>query len=220
MREQRNALFDAIEENGLDVNDFGLDAEDGITYVRHRPSESAFSVQTTDGLTFHGSYKVGDAGWYGYQPAEWYLLLIDHFDRWIRLVKREAETPDKWEILRVAGEFLARLDQADLSNERFTAAEQSQITSTLDEIKTYIVESRALSAAQAVNIEKKIEHLEKASERFGRKDYAMLFFGTVLSALATVGLPPTVIQHVFMMAVHGLGHLFIGGGRMPLPPRP
>lgn len=218
MRVQQNALFDVITESGLNTGDFSLADEEGATYVRHRPSESAFSISTTDGVSFYGSYKIGGAGWYRHEPAEWQLLLIDHFEPWIRLVKLETETPDKWEMLRTASEFLDRLGQADLVNTPFTAAEQSQITATLNEITNYLTESRALSAAQTESIKQKIEHAERASEHFGRKDWLGLLLGTLLSVVLSAVLPPEAIQQIFLLAGHGLGHLFGGSGPGRLPP--
>jgi hypothetical protein len=219
MRFQQNALFDAIAGSGLDTDDFALATEEGATYVRHWPSKSAFSISTPDGVSFYGNYKVGAAGWYRYEPTEWQLLLIDHFDPWIRLVKREAETPDKWEMLRTASEFLDRLGEAELINTPFTPAEQSQIADTLNEIKNYLIESRSLSEAQTESIKQKIEHAERASEHFGRKDWLGMLLGILLSVALSAVLPPDAIQQIFLMAGHGLGHLFGGPGPGQLPPR-
>lgn len=218
MRSQNNVLFERVAESGLETSDFGLDDQGSATYVRHLPSGSAFSISSHDGISFYGSAKVGDAGWYPYESSEWQLLIIDHFGRWLRAVKLEIDAPDKWAILREANQFLGELARAELSNTPFTPAEQSHISAKLDEIKTYLTESRSLTEAQAESIRKKIDHADEASRRLGRKDWIVLFLGALISVVLSVVLPPQEVEHVILMAARDLGHLF-GGGQHILPPQ-
>ena len=68
-------------------------------------------------------------------------------------------------------------------------------------------------------MESGLEHAEKASRRMGRKDWITLFNGAVFSLILTDTITPDTAQHIILMAVHGISHLFGIGGPLPhLPP--
>jgi hypothetical protein len=54
--------------------------------------------------------------------------------------------------------------------------------------------------------------------RMGRKDWLMLFNGALFSLVLTDLIPAEAVQHILLMTLHGLGHLFgIGAPPMHLP---
>ena len=63
-----------------------------------------------------------------------------------------------------------------------------------------------------------MEHAEEASRRIGRKDWITLFNGAVLSLIFTDTITPDTAQHIILMTINGLGHLFGIGGPLHLPP--
>jgi hypothetical protein len=77
--------------------------------------------------------------------------------------------------------------------------------------KTYSLSSEQLSRVEAM-----LDEAEAATSRIGRKDWLLLFAGVMFSVIVTDLLPPGVVQHVLMMAFHGLDHLF---GGLPPPPK-
>ena len=51
-----------------------------------------------------------------------------------------------------------------------------------------------LSADQLHAIDQRVDELKEASERLGRKDWLMIFYGSLVSTFITAAVPPGVIQ--------------------------
>ena len=89
----------------------------------------------------------------------------------------------------------------------------------MKEIKGYVRKTYSLSAEQFSHVEARLDEAERASRRMGRKDWLLLFSGTVFTLIITDLVTPDVAHHVFVMALHGLGHLF-GNGYKPIQELP
>jgi hypothetical protein len=134
------------------------------------------------------------------------------------LVKQYVETPDLWEELGRAREFLGSSSGYESAeNSLFTREEQAQISRQLREIKEQLRKTYGLTAGQFSRVEARLDDAEKASQRMGRKDWVLLFAGTIFTLIVSDLIPPDVAQHILAMAVHGLGHLF-GAGTGPTQP--
>ena len=67
-------------------------------------------------------------------------------------------------------------------------------------------------------IEARLDEAEEASRRIGRKDWLMAFNGAVFSLILTDLLPAQAAEHILVMTLAGLGHLFgIGSPPQLLP---
>src|ERR1039457_323993 len=119
-------------------------------------------------------------------------------------------------IFEAATEFLASAHHESSENSPFTALEQTRISDQLRDIKEYVKKAYSLSAKQMSRVEARLDEAEKASRRMGRKDWLPLFSGTLFTLIVTDLVPPDVTQHIFMMALHGLSHLF-GADAKPIP---
>lgn len=95
---KRNAIFKAIDDAGLDLNDFELDNEVDEARVSLRGSESAF-VLRRDGSAYSGTELVGE-----WPPREFNVYIWPAVKQrvtgWLDKVKRDLETPDPWTELR------------------------------------------------------------------------------------------------------------------------
>jgi hypothetical protein len=68
-------------------------------------------------------------------------------------------------------------------------------------------------------VDARLEHVEEASKRMGRKDWITVLNGAVFSLILADLITPDTAQNVILMALHGIGHLFGVGGPPPhLPP--
>jgi hypothetical protein len=76
----------------------------------------------------------------------------------------------------------------------------------------------ALSEAQMLHLEAKLDDIAAAACRMGRKDWALWVGGALLGAFVQGILPPEVVQDIVRMTVDGLGYLLGGGGTPPLLP--
>jgi hypothetical protein len=216
---QKNALLDVIEKRGLRPAEFNLTVEKyGITYIRHQASDSFFSLASTDGVNYQGETKIGAYGPHQYGQAFWAVILNDLFPTWAYNLKIEIQTPDMWRELRNSVAFLGEITE-DVANTPFADAEVQEISTQLNEIKLYIIESRALSEEQTAKLEARFDEAEQASRRMGRKDWILLFGGTLLTLVLSAVVPPEIIVHIISMTADGLGHLFGGAARPELPPQ-
>jgi hypothetical protein len=214
---QRSALFERIEERGLQPADCTLTNVGSASVIDHLPTGSRFTINSDDGAIYYGTAKIGSYGPYPYGTMYWDDLL-NVFATWAHNVKIEAEAPDLWEELRKGTEFLSQSTVEDVTNSPFTPTELAQITEQIREIKDYLKESRDLSEEQYARIEARLDYAEEACQRLGKKDWIFLFLGTLFSVVGSALLPPDALQHVLSMAAQRIGHLF-GGGRPQLPPQ-
>lgn len=204
MRVQKNELLQLIESKGLQPTEFELRTYLGATFIVHEQSGSSFTIDSEDGLRFAGGTRVGEAGAYSYKATTWDAL-TKHFSEWVKDVKREVDAPDMWEELRRGKEFLREVSKENFPNTPFTPAEQIQIEARLDEITEYVKKTYSLSVEQLERIDRGFEEVKQASRRVGRKDWFLLFAGTLLTLVMSAILPPDAVQHAFMM----MGHIFL-----------
>ena len=218
---RRNAVYQVVVENGLDPKDCNFSSfQDGaeITYKLSGEWPSEFTFYLADDNTFEVSHSVG-----GETPTEWggrswEAVLENDIPAWVEDIRRDNEIPDLWSNALHGENFFTSNRYDDLGNMPFNVQEQAQIGKQLQEIKDYIKATCSLSNEQVTKIESTFKEAEEASRRIGRKDWILLFYGAVFSLIITNLLSPQAAEHIFMMALHGIGHLFGFGAPPQLPP--
>jgi hypothetical protein len=125
-------------------------------------------------------------------------------------------TPDLWEELKRTPEILASVEQGDTSNAPFTPDEQAEIGHRVDEIKHLVRNQFEPTDEQMSAIEQTLDEVKEASTRVGRKDWAMMANGALLSLIVNDLVPAQVIQSVFSTLITGIGHIFGLGGPLPI----
>lgn len=141
--------------------------------------------------------------------------LISH---WAGLVSEDAQTADLWSDIQRQRELLSSVQNERSGNTPFTPDEQRQVADKLREIQTYIVKNYDLSAEQISHIDDMLKEAADAASRIGRKDWILLFTGTMSSLIVTDLLPPQAAQHALITVLQGLAHIFGVGGPPILPP--
>jgi hypothetical protein len=103
-------------------------------------------------------------------------------------------------------------------NSRFTVAELAEIADQVQQIKEF-VKTQPISEARMLSAEAKLDYVVEAAGRLGRKDWAIIFGGAIVSTIVADLLPREVLGDLLTMASHVLGHIFGGGaGPLQLPP--
>jgi hypothetical protein len=136
----------------------------------------------------------------------------------LKKIEEDEKTPDFWDELKRSKEFVGGQPDANVENTPFSEAEQADISSQMALIKDYIKSAHELTSEQIAHVEQRLDEAEQAGQRLGRKDWLMAFNGSVFSLLLADLITPKSGQHVILMAIHGLGHLFGFGGPPPLLP--
>lgn len=233
-KDQRNDLYRAIEASSVPVTDFELTeaiARSGraflrssepcpVTVIRHLASGSMCCINRGEMGRFWIGQQLGAEGdlLENWRRSSWVIT------RWGKVVSaarawaERTATPDLWNELRQGIEFFAGQHEQDIENTPFDNDEQARISEQIRQIKVYIKTTHELTSEQISRVEARMEHAEEASRRMGRKDWITLFNGAVLSLIFTDTITPDTAQHIILMTINGLGHLFGIGGPLHLPP--
>jgi hypothetical protein len=111
---------------------------------------------------------------------------------------------DLWGEFKRDSGLLAGDRELDIENTPFSSTEQAEISARIRQAKDYITSSRELTGDQVAQVEARLDHVEEASRRIGRKDWLMLFNGAVFSLILTDLITPPAAQHIIMLTSHGL----------------
>lgn len=138
-------------------------------------------------------------------------LLAVYFPVWLNEIRLTIRAPDYWEEMKRRRQSLAKI-QREPGNAPFTPDEQRQIAAWMAEITKQVKEQFELTTEQMERIEEKLDEAAEASKRISRKDWLMCFMGTISSLVITATVPVAVGDHIFSIAIQGIGHLFTGAG--------
>ncbi len=207
---QRNAIFGAIVTSGVDPAQYDLRVgKIGIT-IKHLQSGSKFYVEP--GLIDYNIAAEVSHGEESDITVHDYAAVLDEIIVWVQAVVEDAKIPDLWSDLQRYRKLLSDDRYKNSENTPFTPDEQGQVIKRVREIQSYIEKYYDSSDEQASHIEARLEEAAMAGERIGRKDWILLFTGTMSSLIVTDSLPPQVAQHALIMILQGLAHLFGLGG--------
>jgi hypothetical protein len=226
---ERNKIYEAITESGLNPAEFKLTVDRAKAVIAHNSGSTfefvkaagnireAFSKAVrgevgTVGDTYYsikaividGSQNTNDAA------PDFPHLMID-IREWADEIKLVLETPDLWTQVQRSRELITQIDQTDSNDTQFTEDEQRQISAQLQEIKNQIREQFELTTEQIEHVDARLDAAEEASKRIGRKDWLLLFGGTILNLIVTDTVTPGVAGHIFTTVVQGIAHLFGAG---------
>ena len=214
---QRNAIFEAVLGGGLDALECTFDYDDAGGRITHVPSGSCFLIEG-DAVRYTTTAVVGEGPAWPSESFSW-AKVDERVRRWAEEVTRDVDTPDLWADLQREREILAGAPYEDVENTPFTLDEQAEIADQVRQIKEFVKATYSLSAAKMLTLEAKLDDIEAAAGRIGRKDWQLLLYGVMFTVIVTVLLPPEAVQHILAMVLHGLDHLFSGGSGPPqLPP--
>jgi hypothetical protein len=125
-----------------------------------------------------------------------------------------AASPDVARSLEVAAQ------DDEVSKAPFTTAQQTEVTSRIEAIKSEVREKFELTAEQYSGIDQKLDDLVDASTRVGPQDWRVMLYGAAFGMIVNDSVPPGVVQSIIGMVVHGLGHILgIGAPPPGLPPQ-
>ena len=198
---QKAQSFDAIVKAGLDPREF-IWRSHTAQYSRqeepelvHQPSGFFFRLlvptegymgssentfQFTPGKQNEFTYGTG-LSW------EYHLAMMRE---WLRNLKREIEVVDPWAGFDTLGSAVPNFARPDAP---FAAEEIKIVHSQLDSIAAEIERLQIGSVAEREVVKKSLDDLKRAAERVGKKDWYLIFLGTMAShALEKIVTPDTL----------------------------
>jgi hypothetical protein len=219
----RNDIFKALAKSSLDRTECRLDSGDDWIGVMHAPTRSEIRI-TLAPKTYPGPEHYRVRGTVTDGPVIDWLDVIWSFavaqvTEWANSVQETIGDPDFWGEAQRNKEIIASAHLGAAGNTPFNPSELTEVAGVLREIQNYIEKSTSLSSAQISRMETSLNEAEEASRRIGRKDWILLFSGTIFSLIVADILTPRIAQDILLFVIQGLGHLFGVGGPPPqIPP--
>jgi hypothetical protein len=99
---------------------------------------------------------------------------------------------------------------AALDRRAFTSSELEQIKQGIEALQDDVRNLTELSRRQQEKVSEKFEEVQRGSERLGRKDWVEYAIGAATTLLITEAVPPLVLVHLGVKAIHALGHVLEG----------
>jgi hypothetical protein len=185
---QRNNIFTTLEANDIAPASCDLDFQEPTfdrgarTTIRHETSHSEFTVWHEPGRDgrYTATMTIGSVARGRLSSCTWDQLL-DGLAEWAQEVRYEAETPDLWAELKQVPAVLASAQGEDASNAPFSSDEQAEISNRLDAVKQLVREQFELTDDELAAVDQKLDELKEASKRLGRKDWATIIIGGMVS---------------------------------------
>lgn len=206
LRTHANEIFAFITQFGLNPSEFEWallpsrwSFTRNVSTLIHRPTGHYYKFDYADGGGHAAEFSPGlDRAVESADSDDWdtQRALARH---WVACLKRELDAPDLWG--RLAGEralITAPTDSAP--NEKFSRGEINRVTASLVEIREYARSSLSLSDEQARVVEARLEYLQAASERMGRKDWMVLALGVLTNIVISAAFTPSAAQEFFRFA--------------------
>jgi hypothetical protein len=226
LKSQKNSVFEIVQSAGLDPAEFewterrSIDSPIPAPALVHRPSNAWFTFDF-DALAQHhlGHYSPGTETAEDVMRAGSWAAHLTNVAQWLQNLKREFYAPNLWDELAKQRELTAATEPSDdADNAPFTLEEQEKIASQLREIRELLVRTERLEGERLRAVESRLDYLQEASTRMGRRDWLNIFYGAVFSWALTALVSPDSAREVLIAAAQGLGDLF--GGGIPQLPRP
>ena len=229
----RNKIYEAITEGGLNPAEFKLTVTPANTVISHISGSTFEFVKEAGGMRAAFSKAVrGEVGTVGdtyysikaividgsqniHDAAPDFSHLLIDIREWADEIKLVVETPDYWADTQLSRELINDIQREDTENTPFNEDEQKQIAAQLHEITKQLKEQFELTNEQIERIEEWRHEATETSTRMGRKDWLIYFLGTITALIITATVTAGVGEHIFAMVIHGLGHLFTGGDGPP-----
>ncbi|MGH3156414.1 MAG: hypothetical protein ACRDNF_07570, partial [Streptosporangiaceae bacterium] len=132
--------------------------------------------------------------------------------KWAEAVGRKDDIPDLWSFSRKL-KTLARYHYDDIVNKPFSMDEQAKISAELAGMKEYMRKTYSfVTGEQMALIGARFDDAAAATSRMGRKDWVLLFSGTIFTLIVTDLLTPSIAHEIFVVTLRDLGHILFGGG--------
>jgi len=203
LRSQKNEVFMVIKEGGLEPSDFQwyeIDNGNGLR-LTHIPTDSYFTFELSQGswsVCYFPSPSKAAVEFFGNTQTSW-STVVEKFKIWFSVVRREYAEPDLWAASQQEKKLIAeKID--DLENSPFSDAEQSRISIAVNELREFLISNAKQSDSQVQFITTRLQHLEEASHRLGRKDWITLAMGTLTNIVVGAALAPDAARELLRTA--------------------
>jgi hypothetical protein len=217
-KRERNQLYETIVTEGLDPAEFSLEDKFFRVVITHN-SGSTFKFSpgmgsSRAGSRFQVTAHVADGSDQTVMETNVEDMTHYSFLHWLTEVRATVGAPDYWEQMQRSQESIAVIRNGEFGNAPFAEDERRQIAAQFLEIQIKFNQFQ-LPLEQRSQVEERLDELEAASCRLGRKDWLIMLMTTLSPVVISDTLTPGLSRHIFTMAINDLIHLFTAGREPP-----
>lgn len=222
LQSQKNEVFLAVKESGLDPASFVWDRWESdndenaiVSALVHQPTRYWFKFDMGDEGHLCAFSPAEDTLRGGEYPGNWNKEM-SYVRKWLTYLKREAQAPDLWTMLS-GDNTLSEAASPELSDDNapFSVQERRRVENSLAEIRSLLIASTNLSDEMLGHVDARLEYLNKASERLGRKDWLNVAFSVITNIIIVVALPPETARNILNVAGTVLNWVLGGSPLLP-----
>lgn len=194
---QKNTLYDLIEKKGLSPSQFYFEDNTTAFYsqhdtiLRYKQTEFFFCFGSNhdsyNSESLISAYSPAISSFFTKRYPDSWSWQQTHFLEWLDYLKREIDSPNKWERLENELKNL-HLNSEDEIN-KFSVHEYEELKVKLlvlkDSIKTIEFLPEQLNA-----INQKLDHLTEVAKDLSKFDWKSLFIGTIVNIVTQLGVTP------------------------------
>ena len=213
---QRNEIYGAIRETGLNPADFKLTDYDRAKLVglyraiiTHERTGYHCTIEYHNGEYMMSCSPILDSVGDSYTSSSWEEQIRIVYE-WLTYLKQELEAPDLWAAVSQETKLIEVASTDGASNIPFSNIEQKSIVSKLNEIEKYLIQTQNLDSEQAEFVSKRLNYLEGAVNRLGRQDWLQTTIGILVTLIIGIGLAPDEARELFRFVTGSLQGLFSG----------
>lgn len=189
LKSQKDTLYDLIERNGLSPFQFEFVESNSkmtqnkiCTTLKFKDSDFFFTFETI-GNSEQPHYSIYSPGEFNYEdthyPGYWHPQ-FQKVNDWLVYLKREINTPNKWERLKTEMAEIIMTSNSD--NSKFTASEFEDLNTKIVTLKMGL-QSIGLLPEQLSVFNNKLDYLVSQAKDMNKFDWKSLFIGTVISII-------------------------------------
>jgi hypothetical protein len=217
---EKNKIYEAIKTSSLNPNDFRLEDDENRMKVKHNTGQTFAATRRSivdallDISVRRDKYFV-EAFAPGLTIKTSKAVALDDIisgplAKWLNAIRLTVGVPDYWEEMQRGRAMIVDIQGKDSSNAPFSEDERKQVAALLWAAWGEVSERLNLTSKQIEQIRIGLHEADEATERMGRKDWLLLFGGTILNLIVTDTVTPEVAGHIFTTVVQGIVHLFGG----------
>jgi hypothetical protein len=226
LRSQRNAIFEAIQNVGLEPRDFDWTERhtkynQGTKYIKvalaHRPTDYYFAFNLNEeSSTYWPECSPGsdrEVNTFGGITDR--VNLLGFVRAWLTYLKREFTSPDLWAAISEEGSLTEAAIASDIDETPFTAKETTYISGALREIREYVFATHELSSEMHSFVNERFDYLEKSAKRQGRKAWIHTTIGVLFTIVVGAAFSSTAASELFQFAGNALSQVLMSQRLLP-----
>ena len=221
LKSQATQIYNLIKDRGFQNTEFYWDRRLSswgamkVSVIIHKPTNYyyVFDLTHIDRSDSHAcEFSPGNNVLVEKQSMGGWDYQTYYFSAWLEYLRREVETPDLWSAISQE-ENLSKAAMGYEDNSNFSAEQKIHLTKNLLEIKEYLQGLEQFSDEQKAFIDSRVEYLEKAIERMGKKDWINLTLGVLTNVIIGLAMNADKAREFFRFAGDILNWL-LGGQKL------